>query len=332
MAGVILLCRRRHRRASLPGRGAGAGAEARGWRVHLATDHRVESYGHDFPGRGDPHHPARRRSTRSPVAAARALLAARAAASSQARRLIGRIKPAVGGRLRRLSDRAADARRGAARGCRRSSTSRTPCSAAPTGSSRRASRAIATSFAEVGGAEALAAADRRRPAIRSARPCARRPRSPYPARARRRPVPPSRLRRQPGRALHVRPRAAGDRSARPRTLRAGSASSQQCRPEDIDRVARGLSSDSASRPSSQPFFRDLPARIAGEPSRRLPLRRLDRRRARRHRPAGDHGAAAACARPGPEGQCRGARRRRRRLDDRAARHDAGAACRASSPS
>ena len=23
--------------------------KARGWRVHLATDHRVETYGHDFP-------------------------------------------------------------------------------------------------------------------------------------------------------------------------------------------------------------------------------------------------------------------------------------------
>ena len=54
----------------------------------------------------------------------------------------------------------------------------------------------------------------------------------------------------------------------------------------------------------------------GVASRRVALRRLDGRRARRDRPAGDPGAAAARARSGPAGQCQRAGKGRRR--DRAA--------------
>ena len=52
----------------------------------------------------------------------------------------------------------------------------------------------------------------------------------------------------------------------------------------------------ASTASSNPFFMDMPKRIAGVASGGLPLRRLDDCGTWRHRPAGRHGAAAACAR------------------------------------
>ena len=71
------------------------------------------------------------------------------------------------------------------------------------------------------------------------------------------------------------------------------------------RMSRGcanLCAAATSRPRSR---RSLPTCRRGSrpPSRRVALGRLDRRRTCGHRPAGDPGAAAACARPGPGRQC-----------------------------
>ena len=83
--GIVTAGRRRHRRASVPGPGAGAGAEARGWRVHLATDHRVEAYGQDFPAEAI-HLIASATLTRAPVAFATGAAAPRRRLPAGARR------------------------------------------------------------------------------------------------------------------------------------------------------------------------------------------------------------------------------------------------------
>ena len=99
---------------------------------------------------------------------------------------------------------------------------------------------------------------------------------------------------------------------------------QQCRPEDMDRVRDSLCAD-RRRGGARAVLR----RPAG----------ADRRGASRRRRSGASTVAelsvigrpaimvplAPCARPGPEGQCRGPGAGRRRLDGRAARHDAGTA-------
>ena len=66
---------------------------ARGWRVHLATDHRVETYGHDFPAE-KVHFIQSATLSRSPLVAAQAL-ATLALGFVQARILIAREKPSV---------------------------------------------------------------------------------------------------------------------------------------------------------------------------------------------------------------------------------------------
>ena len=98
--------------------------KARGWRIHLATDHRVEAYGQDFPAE-ETHLIASATLTRAPVAFVTGVAAPR----PRLRAGVVADAPAEAGRrrrLRRLSDPAADARRGARCACPPSSTSRTP--------------------------------------------------------------------------------------------------------------------------------------------------------------------------------------------------------------
>ncbi len=65
----------------------------RGWRIHLATDHRVEAYGRDFPAE-ETHLIASATLTRSPVAMARGIVQL-GVGYLQARSLMRRLKPAV---------------------------------------------------------------------------------------------------------------------------------------------------------------------------------------------------------------------------------------------
>jgi UDP-N-acetylglucosamine--N-acetylmuramyl-(pentapeptide) pyrophosphoryl-undecaprenol N-acetylglucosamine transferase len=65
----------------------------RGWRIHLATDHRAEAYGHDFPAE-KVHIIASATMARSPVAGARALFRL-GLGYLAARRLVRDLKPAV---------------------------------------------------------------------------------------------------------------------------------------------------------------------------------------------------------------------------------------------
>ena len=55
--GSVLLCAGGTGGHLFPAEALAIALAARGWRVHLATDHRVETYGQRLSGRGDPHHP-----------------------------------------------------------------------------------------------------------------------------------------------------------------------------------------------------------------------------------------------------------------------------------
>ena len=139
-----------------------------------------------------------------------------------------------GRRLRRLSDRCRRSCRGAGAACRRSCTSRTPCWAAPTGCSRRASTRSRRAFRHGERRRALARQDRRhRQSGAAGRARGRGTR--LTRRRAERAVPPARLRRQPGRARLVRCRAGRDR-ALPAELRARLRIVQQARDEDVARV------------------------------------------------------------------------------------------------
>ena len=78
--------------------------------VDLATDERATRYGHDFPARETHVIPSATIRGRDPVSMMRTV-GTLGVGAMKALRLIGRIRPARGGRLRRLSDLAAGARR-----------------------------------------------------------------------------------------------------------------------------------------------------------------------------------------------------------------------------
>ena len=158
---------------------------------------------------------------------------------------------------------------------------------------RAARRAIAT-VAELRrrGTDAGAKTAPRRPAIRCGPAVATRRAMPLSAPPAGWPVPPPGVRRQPGRARLSRARAgrhrrccAERRAARLRMVQQARAGGPRSASRDAYR-AIGIAAELA------PFFTDLPRADRRSASGDLPLRRLDRRRARRHRPAGDPGAAA----------------------------------------
>jgi UDP-N-acetylglucosamine--N-acetylmuramyl-(pentapeptide) pyrophosphoryl-undecaprenol N-acetylglucosamine transferase len=228
----------------------------RGWRTHLATDRRVESYGNDFPAEKI-HLIESATITRDPMAAARAVLTL-AGGFIRARMLMGRIEPAVVvgfGGYPTVPPMLAAVLAGVPTVIHEQN--------AVLGRANRflASRVgrIATSFGTVGGTEAFAArvvltGNPVRPAVSAAAG------TPYPVR-----TPPD-----PFRLLIF----GGSQGARvfsdlmPATVALLAKETrrrlhlvQQCRPEDIGRVRQGYDLLGVQADLA-PFFPDMPARIA----------------------------------------------------------------------
>ena len=255
-AGTVLLCAGGTGGHLFPAEALALALKARGWRIHLATDHRAETYGQDFPAE-EIHLIPSATLTRAPVAMPRGLFRL-AHGFVAARRLIKALQPvaAVGfGGYPTLPPMLAASRVGAPTVIHDQN--------AVLGRANRflASRvtAIATSFAEVGGADRwrsrmVETGNPVRPPVRQAASIA------YP-------------RRQRGDPFNLLV-FGGSQGARfmselvpaaiaelPEVLRGRLRVVQQCRPEDLDLVASryreiGVGAD------LQPFFRDLPARIA----------------------------------------------------------------------
>ncbi len=256
MRGVILLCAGGTGGHLFPAEALATVLAARGWRVHLATDERVEAYGGDFPAEAVHLVPSATLTT-SPVAAARAVLRL-GRGYIAARRLVKRLNPAAAvgfGGYPTLPPMLAAARAGIPTVVHDAN--------AVLGRANRflASRvtAIATSLPKVGGAGMFAArivetGNPVRPAVREAAG------TPYPARNT---GDPFRLLvfggSQGARFMSdlLPPAVASLPEGDRRLLRV----TQQCRPEDMERVARAYR-DMLVEADLQPFFRDLPRRIA----------------------------------------------------------------------
>ena len=256
MAGLVLLCAGGTGGHLFPAEALATVLKRRGWRVHLATDHRVDAYARDFPAEAIHIIPSGTFG-RDPIAFARALRDL-SRGFLKARRTIAAVKPqvAVGfGGYPTVPPMLAAAR------------ARVPTiihdQNAVIGRANKflASRvtAIATGFPKVRGAEMFVAktVETGSPVRESVRRAAG---TPYPSRAAGDPfrllvfggsqgarfmsdlVPPA-IERVPGEMrslLHV---------------------TQQCRPEDIDRV-RDTYGRMGVEAELRPFFDDMPARIA----------------------------------------------------------------------
>jgi UDP-N-acetylglucosamine--N-acetylmuramyl-(pentapeptide) pyrophosphoryl-undecaprenol N-acetylglucosamine transferase len=256
MAGVILVAAGGTGGHLFPAEALAVALAARGWRVHLATDHRVEAYGQDFPAERI-HIVPSATITRAPVAAARSLLTL-AGGLVKARRLVRRIAPAAaigfGGYPTVPPILAA---------CWRGVPTVVHDANAVLGRANRflakRATAIATSFPAVGGLEELSArvvetGNPVRAAVRAAASI------PYL----------DRWAGDPFRLLVF----GGSQGARfmsdlvppalqrmPEVLRKRVKVIQQCRPEDMERVAAAYR-DMNVVAELEPFFRDLPERIA----------------------------------------------------------------------
>jgi UDP-N-acetylglucosamine--N-acetylmuramyl-(pentapeptide) pyrophosphoryl-undecaprenol N-acetylglucosamine transferase len=256
MAGTVLLCAGGTGGHLFPAEALAIALKARGWRIHLATDHRAESYGQDFPAE-EIHIVPSATLRRTPVALAKGLVRL-GQGMLVARRLIRAVRPAAAvgfGGYPTVPPMLAAAR------------ARVPTiihdQNAVLGRANRflASRAtaIATSFGKVGGADGwqgrmVETGNPVRPAVRRAAAI------PYPRR---------------GAADTFKLLAfGGSQGARfiselvpaavarvPDELKSRLAIVQQCRPEDLDTVA-GSYRASAVTAELQPFFSDLPTRIA----------------------------------------------------------------------
>jgi UDP-N-acetylglucosamine--N-acetylmuramyl-(pentapeptide) pyrophosphoryl-undecaprenol N-acetylglucosamine transferase len=256
MPGIILLCAGGTGGHLFPAEALAFALKSRGWRIHLATDHRVDSYGQQFPAE-EVHLIPSATITRSPIAFPQALLQL-GRGLLVARKLIRQLKPATAigfGGYPTVPPMLAAAR-----------------APVPTiihdqnAVLGRANRflaprvtAIAVSFPKIGGAEAFSGKMAQtgnpvRPAVREAAKTA------YP----------SRRSDDPFRLLVF----GGSQGARfmsdlvppaialvPQLMRSRLTIVQQCRPEDLERVA-GAYRDLGVATDLQPFFRDLPARIA----------------------------------------------------------------------
>ena len=230
--------------------------EARGWRIHLATDHRVESYGQDFPAE-EIHVIPSATLTRAPTALAHGLYRLTRGMLA-ARRLVRRLKPGVAvgfGGYPTLPPMLMASRAGIPTIIHDQN--------AVLGRANRflAARvtAIATSFGKVGGGDLwrfkmVETGNPVRPAVRQAAL------TPYP-------------RRETGDPFNLLV-FGGSQGARfmselvpaaigelPEAIRARLRVVQQCRPEDIERVAATYREVGVAA-ELQPFFRDLPSRIA----------------------------------------------------------------------
>jgi UDP-N-acetylglucosamine--N-acetylmuramyl-(pentapeptide) pyrophosphoryl-undecaprenol N-acetylglucosamine transferase len=256
LAGTVLIAAGGTGGHLFPAESLALALAARGWRVHLATDHRVEVYGHAFPAEAI-HYLSSATITRQPVAAAKAL-GALAAGFVQAHLLLRRVRPAVAvgfGGYPTVPPMLAAATAGIPTVLHEQNA---VLGRANRFLARRVTR-IATSFARVGGAEALGGRTVQtgnpvRPAVREAASVPYRQRLPG----------------DPFRLLVF----GGSQGARffsdtmPATvallgkeLQVQLAITQQARAEDVARVRQaydllGVTAELA------PFFADMPARIA----------------------------------------------------------------------
>jgi UDP-N-acetylglucosamine--N-acetylmuramyl-(pentapeptide) pyrophosphoryl-undecaprenol N-acetylglucosamine transferase len=256
MAGTVLISAGGTGGHLFPAEALARALSARGWLVHLATDHRAESYGQEFPAKAVHIIPSATME-RSPVAMARAFYRL-GSGYLVARRLVRSLKPAAAvgfGGYPTVPPMLAAAHAGVPSIIHEQN--------AVLGRANKflASRVgtIATSFATVGGLGAI-----RTPIVQTGNPV--RPLVREAARI----AYPSRKAGDPFRLLVF----GGSQGARfmsdlappaiaglEPTLRELLVVTQQCRPEDMDRVATayremGVTAD------LEPFFRDLPERIA----------------------------------------------------------------------
>jgi UDP-N-acetylglucosamine--N-acetylmuramyl-(pentapeptide) pyrophosphoryl-undecaprenol N-acetylglucosamine transferase len=255
MPGVVLLCAGGTGGHLFPAEALALALARRGWRIHLATDHRVAAYGQDFPA-GETHIIPSATPSGSPVAAAKAVWRL-ARGFVAARRLVRSLRPAAAvgfGGYPTVPPMLAAAR------------ARIPTviheQNAVLGRANRflASRVtvIATSFAKVGGARGRRVVETGnpvRPAVLEAAKVN------YAARGA----------SDPFRLLVF----GGSQGARfmsdlvppamaaiPQDIRSRLRVVQQCRAEDMARVAEAYRGMGVAA-ELQPFFRDMPARIAG---------------------------------------------------------------------
>ena len=259
--------------------------EARGVPFTLVTDSRGRQWQGALSRR-----PIHYIHSASPTGSLRAPLAGAVLARPRPVRRLARARPHRSrrrGRLRRLCLGADHDRRPPAPACRRWCTSRTPCWAGPTaGAGRRVAGRDAPSPRTrfVGDERArLVGNPVREPVRRLARPPYRAPGAGARDRS-------AGVRRQPGCARPSRGRSRGDRCRCRRRCARGCASCSSAGRRIWSASARiYLQADIVAELA--PFFADLPQRLAARASGDRPLRRLDRGRARRRRPAVDPGAA-----------------------------------------
>ncbi|MBN8994513.1 MAG: undecaprenyldiphospho-muramoylpentapeptide beta-N-acetylglucosaminyltransferase [Rhizobiales bacterium] len=257
MAGTVLICAGGTGGHLFPAESLALALKARGWKIHLATDHRVEAYGQDFPAEAVHIIPSAT-ITKSPVAAARAVMML-ARGFMAGRALVRSLKPdvAVGfGGYPTVPPMLAAAR------------ARVPTvihdQNAVLGRANRflSSRvtAIATSFDKVGGIEKVIGdriVETGNPVRAAVREAAA---TPYPVRG-------------AGDPFHLLV-FGGSQGARFMSdlvppaiaalspeLRARLRIVQQCRAEDLARVSEACKVAGVAA-ELQPFFRDMPARIA----------------------------------------------------------------------
>ncbi len=256
MAGIALLAAGGTGGHLFPAESLALALKARGWRIHLATDHRVESYGQGFPAE-ETHRISSATLTRSPVAMAKGI-AQLGLGFVEAWRLVRRLKPqvAVGfGGYPTLPPILAAARAGVPTIVHEQNA------VLGRANGFLASRVtvIATSMAEVRGAEAYRGKIEQtgnpvRPMVLEAA------KMPYPAGG-------------VGEPFHLLV-FGGSQGARFMSdlvppaiallsphLRGQLRIVQQCRAEDMDRV-RAAYREIDVEADLQPFFRDMPARIA----------------------------------------------------------------------
>lgn len=256
MAGLILIAAGGTGGHLFPAEALAVSLGARGWRVHLATDHRVEAYGQDFPAE-EIHIIPSATITKSPLAAMRAAYKL-FRGFIKARRLVRRIAPAAAigfGGYPTLPPLVAAVSKGVPTIIHEQNA---VLGRANRFLSRRVT-AIATSFASVGGAGHIASrvVETGNPVRPSVRAAATRP---YEERQSGSPL-----------ALLV---FGGSQGARfmsdlvpaalallPDTAKKLLKVTQQCRPEDLARVSQAYR-EMGITAELEPFFRDMPERIA----------------------------------------------------------------------